>query len=96
MVSDMVTLQALPENIMKSIGAYIGCVSGAATKKDYLNMLKKAGFKDVKVVQESSYPIEGLEEDAVAGNLVEKAGLSMEQLKDLASSIASIKVSATK
>jgi arsenite methyltransferase len=96
MVSDIVILKELPEILKESIVAYIGCVSGASAKNEYLKLINRDGFKEVKVVQESSYPIEGLEEDAVAGNLREKAGLTIEQLKGLAASIVSVKVSATK
>jgi arsenite methyltransferase len=96
MVSDIVLLRELPENVKKSITAYIGCVSGAAQKEEYLNLIRQAGFKDVKVIQEGGYPLEGLEADALAGNLSEQAGLTLEQVKALAASIISVKVSAFK
>ena len=96
MVSDIVILKELPEIVQKSIAAYIGCVAGAAAKSEYLGMIEKAGFSQVKVVQEDVYPVEGLVEDAVAGNLIEKAGLTIDQVTELASSVASVKVSAFK
>jgi arsenite methyltransferase len=96
MVSDIVVLKKLPEIVQKSISAYIGCVAGAAAKSDYLGMIERAGFSRVKVVQEDVYPVEGLVEDAVAGNLIEKAGLTIDQVTELASSVASVKVSAFK
>jgi arsenite methyltransferase len=96
MVSDIVILKELPEFVQKSIAAYIGCVAGAAPRSEYLSMIEKAGFSQVKVVQEDIYPVEGLVEDAVAGNLIEKAGLTTDQVRELAASVASVKVSAFK
>jgi arsenite methyltransferase len=96
MVSDMVVKKELPEFIEKSIAAYIGCVSGASVKDDYLNMIKTAGFTEVKIVSESFYPVEGLENDAVAASLIENNSLTIDQVKEIAASVSSIKVSALK
>jgi len=96
MVSDMVVKKELPDFMKKSIAAYIGCVSGASIKADYLKMIRTAGFKDVKIIDESFYPVEGLENDSVAGNLIEQNGLTVDQVKEIAASVSSIKVSALK
>jgi arsenite methyltransferase len=96
MVSDMVVKKNLPDFVKQSIAAYIGCVSGASVKEDYLKMIKTAGFKEVKIVDESFYPVEGLENDSVAGSLIEKNGLTADQVKEIAASVSSIKVSAVK
>ena len=55
MVSDIVLLGELPENIMNSISAYVGCIAGASQKNDYLNAIKAAGFKSVKVVDRNQF-----------------------------------------
>jgi arsenite methyltransferase len=56
MVSDMVLLEELPEKMKESVEAYSHCIAGAALKSDYLGMIERAGFKDVKVVGQISLP----------------------------------------
>ena len=55
MISDLVTEGKLPEEIKKSFEAWGECVAGALEKDEYLDAIRKAGFKKVKVVSESSY-----------------------------------------
>jgi len=58
MVSDLVLLKELPESVKDSEAAYIGCIAGAMLKKDYISAAEKAGFKDLKVVDEVPFAIE--------------------------------------
>ena len=44
MVSDIVLLKELPEEIKNSVAAYVGCIAGATTKKEYLEAIQAAGF----------------------------------------------------
>jgi len=80
MVSDLVLTKELPEKIKNSIEAYVGCLVGAAMKDDYLDYIKKAGFKDVRVVSQSNYPVDAM----------------FSELKSAEDAVASIKVSAYK
>ncbi len=50
MVSDIVLLGELPEPLKNSAEAYVSCVAGASMKNDYLKMIKRAGFQNVKTV----------------------------------------------
>ncbi len=59
MVSDTVLERPLPEPIRNSVSAYIGCVSGALRKEDYLTMLRVAGFAEVSIVKETALDISG-------------------------------------
>jgi SAM-dependent methyltransferase len=54
-VSDLVLLRTLSEEVRRSVEAYVGCVAGAAMKEDYLRAIRAAGFRDVEVVEERSY-----------------------------------------
>ena len=54
MVSDIVLEKALPKNLKNSNEAYCRCIAGAALKNDYLQVIQKAKFKDVKVVGETT------------------------------------------
>jgi hypothetical protein len=58
MVSDLVTLGELPENLKKSFDAWACCIAGALEKDDYLNKISEAGFKDIKIVSQKPYLID--------------------------------------
>jgi len=80
MVSDLVLIKDLPDVIKESIEAYVGCLSGAVRKTEYLKLMIKAGFQDVKVISESNYPVDAM----------------FDNLKGAEDAVASIKVSAKK
>lgn len=58
MVSDLVTIGKLPEEVRKSFDAWAGCIAGALEKTDYLNKIEQAGFKNAKVVSQKPYTID--------------------------------------
>jgi len=96
MVSDMVLLSELPDSIKKSVAAYIGCVAGASKKDEYIKDIKAAGFKDVTIMDETSFPSDYAVKDPTIEALVNDYGISKADLKQLASSVKSIKVHAAK
>jgi len=49
-VSDLCLKQELPEEIKRSIMAYVGCVAGAMQVQQYVEMMEKAGFSFIDVV----------------------------------------------
>jgi len=60
MVSDLVLAKDLPREIINSVEAYVGCLAGAIKKGEYLKLITMAGFNDVKVISESSYPVDAM------------------------------------
>jgi arsenite methyltransferase len=57
-VSDMVfrgDLSLVPDEIMRSVEAWGGCISGALEESDYVARLERAGFVDVEVVVTNDY-----------------------------------------
>ena len=80
MVSDLVLAHELPKEIKESVEAYVGCLAGAIKKDDYIGFIKQAGFQDVTIISESSYPI----------------GAMFDGFKDAQDAIVSVKVSAVK
>jgi ubiquinone/menaquinone biosynthesis C-methylase UbiE len=58
MISDLVTIGELPENVRKSFDAWAGCIAGALEKNDYLNKINKAGFSKIKIVSQKPYTID--------------------------------------
>ena len=96
MVSDVVTTNQLPEELMKSIGAYVGCLSGAIMKGQYLGTIKKVGFTKVKILDASKFPIDFMLNDPTAKALADTVNLSAKSLEGVGDSVESIKVSAIK
>jgi arsenite methyltransferase len=96
MVSDIVLLKDLPEEIKNSVAAYVGCVAGATTKREYLETIQAAGFGEPRVLGETCFPVEFLANDPTAIEIAKDLKLSPERTVDLASSVISIKVSAIK
>ena len=80
MVSDLVLVKELPAALKESVEAYVGCLAGAIKKEEYLKFITMAGFRNVEVISQSSYPMDAM----------------FEHFKDAAGAIASIKVSAVK
>jgi arsenite methyltransferase len=68
-VSDVVFLgekSRLPEEVVRSVELWTGCVSGALEKGEYEALLSEAGFEEVAVEVTHTYPaeqVEGLAEE---------------------------------
>ncbi len=76
MVSDIVILEELPEAVQKSVEAYGACVAGAEIKSRYLGLIEQAGFQDVKVVEETNFPIEDVLNEPSVEKIVKIMDLS--------------------
>jgi arsenite methyltransferase len=96
MVSDIVLLKELPEFIKNSIDAYIGCLSGAIMKDEYLKTIRDAGFQDVEILDETYFPLECMANDQTAKALINEAKIPLAELEELGTTIVSIKVTGKK
>ncbi|MDD4652005.1 MAG: arsenite methyltransferase [Methanothrix sp.] len=96
MVSDIVLLKALPEFVRQSIKAYVGCIAGALPKDRYLDAIKSAGFKDVRVVQESIFPLDCMTNDPTGKAILTSLDGAPEERKNVEDCISSVKVSGLK
>ncbi len=92
MVSDITLTRQLPDAIKDSIEAYVGCISGAMMRQEYLDAIKSAGFKDVKVIDEASFPIDCMINDPTAKAVIENFKIPLKDVEELASSVISVKV----
>lgn len=91
-ISDIVLLKELPSNIKNSVEAYVGCVSGAVMKDKYLETIKEAGFKEVRIVDETSFPYESLENDPTTKAIIDNLNISPDEAKEAISSVISINI----
>ena len=64
-ISDLVTEGELPEDIRRSFEAWAGCIAGAMEKQEYLNTIKKAGFKSIIVVAQHPFFKSGMDDRLV-------------------------------
>ncbi len=96
MISDLVLLKELPDSIKNSIEAYIGCLSGAIMRDGYIEAIKAAGFQEVRIVEEVPFPIECMANDPTARAIIENLQIPPEEVKEIASSVISIKVHGVK
>jgi arsenite methyltransferase len=54
LISDLVTDKEISQDSVNS-DKWCSCIDGALTKKNYLDSIKRAGFKDVDVIEEKAY-----------------------------------------
>ena len=92
MISDMVLLKELPDFIKNSIEAYIGCLSGAIKRDEYIEAIRGAGFQEVSIIDETSFPIECMANDPTAKTIIKNLKIPPEEIKEVAGSVTSIKV----
>jgi len=99
MVSDIVLLKELPDIIKENKEAYVGCISGAIMKDQYLGLMEEVGFQDVEIMQESTFStFDFLIDDPTIRATLEEQGRDLEDMKNLEEFItnSSIKVRAIK
>jgi ubiquinone/menaquinone biosynthesis C-methylase UbiE len=72
-ISDIVLKGELPDDVRREASLYAGCISGAVQRDEYLNIVKQAGFVNVKVQKERviDVPREILEKFLTAEQLSE-------------------------
>ncbi len=92
MISDLVLLRELPEAVAGSLAAYAGCIAGAVRKDDYIHLVEKAGFQDVRVVEESRFDVAANETDAYARGIAESFNVPLEAVREAAGAILSVRV----
>ena len=96
MVSDIVLLKELPEAIMTSVTAYVGCLSGALLKQNYLSEIKNAGFEKIDVIAEDGFDVDLMFNDPTAQNVIKDLKISTVELKNIGNSVKSMKIRAIK
>jgi arsenite methyltransferase len=96
MVSDIVLLKPLPKAVQENVEAYAGCVAGAEIKDKYLEAIQKAGFEEIKVIDEKIYPVEYIISESSLKEAIKMSDMTKEEVKAIADTVVSLKVSAKK
>lgn len=96
MVSDIVLSKELPSSIKDSILAYVGCISGALLKEDYLSAIRSAGFGPPAIVEQAPFAAECLATDPVAKGILGEVGVTPDNVSEISGTILSVRVQAVK
>ena len=78
-VSDVVRQGDAPEEVLRSIEAWTGCIAGALPDTEYKSILADVGFTDVDIEVTRRYSTEDL---VASGDCCLPEGLSAEDVKD--------------
>lgn len=97
-ISDIVLKKELPDSIKQSLAGHIACVSGAEKVEDYLQYIKDAGFKEIKIESKASFPLELMLADPQVMKIAEEMNFTLDsdEAKDIASRVVSISLTAKK
>jgi len=95
-VSDLVLTRALPENLSKSKELYAACVAGAVLKDDYIKMIREAGFKEIKVIDEKPFPAELIMDLKKVPQVSRQLKISEDRLVEALNSVISVTFRAVK
>jgi len=96
MVSDIVLHKKIPDELEKSVNAYVGCVAGAMLKTDYLKAIADAGFEEINIMGEDCFGSFGETLDPYVQSLAKESNLSIEELREFGKSVVSIKIEGIK
>lgn len=96
MISDTVMLKPLPEPVQRSVGAYVGCLTGAIDEQTYLDQVKATGFGDWEILEESPVSLDCMLNDPAAAAIMEQMDLAPEEVERIGEVIASVKLTGTK
>jgi arsenite methyltransferase len=95
MISDVMLLEELPEELRTNAALFAGCVSGAILRDQYVSLMKEAGFTDIRVErQKESAEMFGHEDEARL--LAQAPGLSAQELRRMGTIIVSVQLTARK
>jgi SAM-dependent methyltransferase len=96
MISDIVLERPLPQVVLDSIDAYIGCVGGASLRAEYLETIEKAGFREVRVQREASFSDAFGPDDPAVQDVMKRLDISPEEAKRYAEAVTSLSIYALK
>lgn len=95
-VSDIVLDRPLPPAVLDSIDAYLGCVGGASLRSDYLEIVAKAGFSEVRVEREARFGEAFDLDDRCVCDAMRRFEIPREEARRYADSIVSLHLFARK
>lgn len=92
MISDIVLLKELPESVAGSLAAYTGCIAGAIRKDEYLRLMEASGFREIRVLEETSFSADESGMGAYARSVAESFHVPMDTVREVAGSVSSVRI----
>ena len=96
MVSDVVLERELPEAVLRSVDAYMGCVGGANLREAYLQTIRDAGFAEVRVDREACFGDTIDLDDPMIRDAMKRLGIDREQAREYGRAVTSLHIFARK
>ena len=96
MVSDVVLERVLPDVVLQSIEAYMGCVGGASLRAPYLQTIRDAGFSEVRVDREACFGDTIDLDDPEISAAMERLGVGTDQAREYGNAVTSLHIFARK
>jgi hypothetical protein len=96
MISDIVLERPLPQVVLDSIDAYLGCGGGASLRAEDLETIAKAGFREVRVQREASFTDAIALDDPRVQEVMEQLGISTDEAKSYVDAVKSLSIYAVK
>jgi SAM-dependent methyltransferase len=96
MVSDVVLERVLPDRVLQSIDAYMGCVGGASLREPYLQTIRDAGFREVRVEREGCFGDTIDLDDPAIQETMEKLEIDSQQAREYLRAVTSLHIFARK
>ncbi len=96
MVSDVVLEHAMPEELLQTVDAYLGCVGGASVRSEYFRIVSEAGFADLKVTEEGNFGDVISMDDPMVVEAIDRIGVTPEQVKGFLAEVTSLSLFARK
>ncbi len=69
LISDLVLEDGLPEEVKQTFGSWVKCAGQTLEKKEYLDTMKKVGFRDIRIVAQHPFGESGMKEE-LAGKVL--------------------------
>jgi hypothetical protein len=86
----------LPPEIANDLDAYLGCVGGASLRSEYLELIEKAGFREVGVVREGSASDAYTPDQPQSCDCAGQVASEREELRSFLANVTSVHVEAVK
>ncbi len=86
-ISDIVTFGKLPQLLVDQLSAWAGCISGALDENEYLDLMRKAGFSPIEILDRKYYSSDLLAADESIQELIEENKIYMPSLEKRIASI---------
>ena len=96
MISDIVLERALPQAVLDSMDAYIGCVGGASLRGEYMETIARSGFREVRIDREGDFLRTISFDEPQIRDAIERMKITIEEAKGFVSAVTSLHIYAVK